>query len=115
MEKTKYENYRFWTNFYGMVLFVGGIIVCISIIGALIGVPAILAGNKLRESAGKMKVLIQTEGSNEVSVEGEALFQRFFGELGVYFKVAGIVAIVSMFMTGIISGMTTMLTLLARY
>ena len=61
----------------GTITIITGVLYCLSIIGAIVGIPVIIAGIRLRESAGAFSNYI---GSNDVSrlVKGFERQSRFF-------------------------------------
>lgn len=48
---TNLSNLSKYMKFVGLLMMIGGVIYCITIIGAIIGVPYYLIGKRLRESA----------------------------------------------------------------
>jgi flagellar biogenesis protein FliO len=48
---TNLPNLAKYMNFIGLLAMIGGVIYCLTIIGALIGVPYFIMGKRLRESA----------------------------------------------------------------
>lgn len=48
---TNLSNLSKYMKFVGLLMMIGGVIYCITIIGAIIGVPYYLMGKRLRESA----------------------------------------------------------------
>ena len=94
MEKVKrIGQYQFWAQFYGLLYIVGGAILCVTIIGIIVGVPIIMAGNNLRKSGLEMKTAVLSEGA--IPIVGEDQYQKFFRKLAFYFKIGTIYFIIS--------------------
>ena len=77
-------------NFVGMFTIIYGAISCLSIIGAIIGIPLIFAGIRLREAVDEYKIF-QTSNSS-------AALRRAFEKQQRYFYILKILIIVSLVM-----------------
>lgn len=78
-------------NFVGMFTIIYGAITCISIIGAIIGVPTIIIGLRIREAADQFAIFKATN---------EATALRMGFELqGKYFRITKILIIIGIILT----------------
>ncbi|MTI46442.1 DUF5362 family protein [Sporosalibacterium faouarense] len=82
-----------WVNFVGIMTIISGILSCISIVGIIPGVLAIILGLKLRST--KASIDLYLSGSSDQ-------INSIFENLGSYFKIQGILIIISLAL-GIIS------------
>ena len=55
MENKQLLDFSKWGNIYGVLAIVSGAFTCLSIIGAIIGIPMIFAGINMRKGALKAK------------------------------------------------------------
>jgi NADH:ubiquinone oxidoreductase subunit 4 (subunit M) len=75
-----------WASFIGVLSIIQGIMATLTIIGALIGIPIIIAGAKLLSAVKTSRTLVQS---------GDATAIQTVKNLNTYFKVMGIIIVVS--------------------
>jgi hypothetical protein len=80
-------------NFVGIFTIVYGSITCLSIIGAVIGIPLIIAGLRLREAVDEFKIFQMSNNS--------AALRRAFEKQQRYFRILKILIIVSLVITAL--------------
>jgi hypothetical protein len=94
-------------KFVGLFTIIGGALNCLSIIGALIGVPAIIAGLKLREAGDGYAALAAGDPAGlQRSYAGQATFfkiQKIFIIIGLIMLALGIVAGIAMLIFGVVA------------
>lgn len=73
-------------NFIGILTIIGGAITCLTIIGAIIGVPVIISGLRLREAATAFMAYQSSSDSNTL--------RDGFERQGRYFFIQKVIAIV---------------------
>ncbi|MGK9475306.1 DUF5362 family protein [Melioribacter sp. OK-6-Me] len=78
-------------RFVGIFLIIYGTLTCLSIIGAIIGIPIIIIGLRIRESAEQFEIYKLTNQS--------AALRLGFELQGKYFRLAKIIIIVSLIFT----------------
>lgn len=78
-------------KFVGLFTIIYGALTCLSIIGALIGVPLIFAGLRIREAADEYKFF---QASNDLQA-----LRRAFEKQGKYFNIIKILIIVGLVLT----------------
>ncbi|MFN5539990.1 MAG: DUF5362 domain-containing protein [Candidatus Melainabacteria bacterium] len=77
-----------WMGFFGYVLIISGGFYCLSIIGAIIGVPYILAGLKLNKAADKLQEFIQSADTRNL--------QEWLENQSSHYFILGIIMIVGL-------------------
>lgn len=93
MENKQLTDFSKWGSIYGVLAIVSGALSCLSIIGALIGVPMIFAGLNMRKAAKKAQsIMTRISNCEEVSAEE---YGAVIEEVGRYAKIMGIITIVS--------------------
>lgn len=80
-----------WTGFVAIVTIIGGVLSCLSIVGILPGAIAIFLGIKLWNAKKISEQLLTVQESNNMIAQANFLFE----ELAVYFKVHGILILIS--------------------
>lgn len=78
-------------RFVGMFTIIYGAITCLTIIGALLGVPTIIVGLRMREAADQFAIFKATNDS--------ASMRRGFELQGQYFKIVKILIIIGLVLT----------------
>ncbi|MFZ5989761.1 MAG: DUF5362 domain-containing protein [Bacillota bacterium] len=76
-----------WATFVGIFTIIYGALSCIGIITAIIGVPMIIAGLKLVGAVDSMRAFSETSDINKLS--------ETFDKLNSFFKIYGIISVVS--------------------
>lgn len=89
-------------NFIGIITIISGAITCLTIIGAIIGVPIIISGLRLREAATAFLAYHDSSNSNTL-MEG-------FERQGRYFFIQKVIAIV-----GIVIGVLYLIFILGLF
>ena len=93
MENKQLMDFSRWGKIYGVLAIVSGSLSCLSIIGAVIGIPMIFAGINMRKGALKAKSIINRTADGEVISTEE--YGAVIEEVGHYTKIMGIITIVS--------------------
>lgn len=75
-------------NFVGILNIVFGALSCLSIIGAIVGVPQIIAGIRLRDANDKLKYFF--------SDENDVYFKDSLGHIAKYFEMTKIIFIINL-------------------
>ncbi len=65
-------------RFVGLVLMISGIVSCLSIVGAIFGVPSIICGTRLREAADSFAHYLKSKDKNELIAALEKQSSYFF-------------------------------------
>lgn len=78
-------------RFVGMFTIIYGALTCITIIGALIGVPTIIVGLRMREAADQFSIFKTTNDANAM--------RRGFELQGQFFKIIKILIIIGLILT----------------
>lgn len=78
-------------RFVGMFTIIYGALTCITIIGALIGVPTIIVGLRMREAADQFSIFKATNDANAM--------RRGFELQGQFFKIIKILIIIGLVLT----------------
>ncbi|MEW6196703.1 MAG: DUF5362 domain-containing protein [Bacteroidota bacterium] len=78
-------------RFVGMFTIIYGALTCITIIGALIGVPTIIVGLRMRETADQFSIFKATNDANAM--------RRGFELQGQFFKIIKILIIIGLVLT----------------
>ncbi len=79
-------------KFVGLFAVIGGALECLSIIGALIGVPLIIAGLRIREAGDAYLAMAQGDAS---------ALQRSYAGQATFFKIQKILIIVGLIVCGL--------------
>lgn len=67
-----------YMNFIGLLQIIGGALYCITIIGAIIGIPVIFMGIRLREAAEGFKRYLASDSKQDLSFAIERQTKSFF-------------------------------------
>lgn len=67
-----------YMNFIGLLQIIGGALYCLTIIGAIIGVPVIFMGIRLREAADGFKKYLASDSKQDLSLAIEKQTKSFF-------------------------------------
>ena len=67
-----------YMNFMGLLQIIGGAFYCITIIGAIIGIPTIFMGIRLREAADGFKKYLTSDSKEDLSFAIERQTKSFF-------------------------------------
>jgi hypothetical protein len=67
-----------YMNFIGLLQIIGGALYCITIIGAIIGIPVIFMGLRLREAADGFKKYLASDSKQDLSLAIEKQTKSFF-------------------------------------
>jgi ABC-type uncharacterized transport system substrate-binding protein len=82
-----------YMKFIGILQIIGGALYCITIIGALIGVPVIFMGIRLREAADGFKKYLASDSKQDLDVAIEKQKRSFYIQF--------VLAIISLVLVGI--------------
>ena len=91
-------------NFVGWAIIISGALNCLSIVGALFGVPYIFAGLRLTEAVKELRGYLQTGDKEAIFRAFEKQNRAFF--IGKVLVIIGIVLFVLMVMIVIVVGMS---------
>jgi hypothetical protein len=80
-------------NFVGMFTIIYGGLICLSIIGALVGVPLIMAGMRIREAADQFSIFKTTNNTGAMR-SGFELQGKFFHILKILIIVCIVITII---------------------
>jgi len=99
MEREKLQQLSAWMGFVGIITIIGGVLTAIAgvfalIVGAIPGIITIVLGVKLR-SAKKHADAMLLESTGEALPDS---FNLFIANLNTYFKIQGVLIIISMAM-----------------
>ncbi len=75
---TNLANLAKYMNFIGLLAMIGGVIYCITIIGAIIGVPYFIMGKRLRESADAFASYNSSDSAKDLETAVERQTRAFF-------------------------------------
>ncbi len=75
---TNLPNLAKYMNFIGLLAMIGGVIYCITIIGAIIGVPYFIMGKRLRESADAFASYNSSDSAKDLETAVERQTRAFF-------------------------------------
>jgi hypothetical protein len=78
------DNMKKQMNFVGILSIIFGAISCLSIIGAITGVPQILSGIKLRESADQLSYFIESDDKSQLKTALK-LMSKYYEYTKLYF------------------------------
>ncbi len=67
-----------YMSFVGLITIIGGALYCITIIGAIIGIPVIFMGLRLRESAEAFKQYLTSNSNQDLSTAIDRQTKAFF-------------------------------------
>jgi hypothetical protein len=93
LDKINYEQIAKWFGFTSTVLFISGIIACVTIVGAIFGWVYIVIGNYGRRSASNLKLYLQTGQGN--------LYSSSLQDMKNYFTWMGVMTIIGLCFAGI--------------
>ena len=82
-----------YMNFIGLLQIIGGALYCITIIGAIIGIPVIFMGIRLREAADGFKKYLTSDSKQDLSFAIERQTKSFFIQF--------VLAIISLALVGV--------------
>ena len=82
-----------YMNFIGLLQIIGGALYCITIIGAIIGIPVIFMGIRLREAAEGFKRYLASDSKQDLSFAIERQTKSFFIQF--------VLAIISLALVGV--------------
>ncbi len=97
MDRVKMQQLSAWMGFVGIITIIGGVLSALAgvfafVIGAIPGIIAIVLGAKLRSAKQYADALLMEE-----AVEGySGNFNQFVENLNTYFKIQGILIIISL-------------------
>ncbi len=75
---TNLPNLAKYMNFIGLLAMIGGVIYCITIIGAIIGIPYYIMGKRLRESADAFTNYNSNSSARDLELAIEKQTRAFF-------------------------------------
>lgn len=83
-------------NFLGIISIIYGALACLSIIGALFGVPMIIAGIRMRESSDGFKGYLQSDDVGELfaALERQSRFFNIYKILTIVYIVIAVLYII---------------------
>lgn len=81
-------------NFVGILNIVFGAISCLSIIGAIVGVPQIIAGIRLRDANEKLKFFFSDENNTH--------FKDSISQIAKYFEITKIIFIINLVLIALV-------------
>lgn len=93
LDKERLKQMSTWSGFIGIITIISGVLSCISIIGIIPGVISIILGLKLRTAKTYSDEIIESIDENQ-----EGKLNLLISELATYFKIQGILVIVSLIM-----------------
>lgn len=67
-----------YMSFIGLITIIGGALYCITIVGAIIGIPCIFMGIRLRESAQAFKQYLTSNSNQDLSTAIDRQTKAFF-------------------------------------
>ena len=67
-----------YMSFIGLINIIGGALYCITIVGAIIGIPVIFMGIRLRESAESFKYYLTSNSNQDLSTAIDRQTKAFF-------------------------------------
>jgi hypothetical protein len=67
-----------YMRFIGILQIIGGVLYCLTIIGALIGVPVIFMGLRLREAAEAFKKFLASDSKQDLGLAIERQTRSFY-------------------------------------
>ncbi len=82
-----------YMSFIGLITIIGGALYCITIIGAIIGIPVIFMGIRLRESAEAFKQYLMSNSNQDLYTAVERQTKAFY--------IQYVLAIISLVLLGI--------------
>lgn len=91
LNETSLKKFTSWTSFLAIVTIVGGVISCLTIVGLIPGLISVYLGIKLWNAKNIAGQLL-TEGESENVITRTGLLLE---ELAMYFKVNGILILIS--------------------
>ncbi|MDW7739281.1 MAG: DUF5362 family protein [Bacillota bacterium] len=109
MDRVKLQQLSGWMGFVGIITIIGGVLSAIAgvfafVVGAIPGIIAIILGIKLRSAKQYADAML----AETVSEEYSANFNQFVGNLSSYFKIQGILIIVSLIL-GLLAALLSIL------
>ncbi len=107
MDREKLQQLSYWLGFVGIITIIGGAFTALAglfafIIGAIPGIVAIILGVKLRSAKQYADAVLQENNGEKFP----GSFDMFIDDLNTYFKIQGILILVSLALTvfGVIVG-----------
>ncbi|MEL6106825.1 MAG: DUF5362 family protein [Planctomycetota bacterium] len=94
---------RLFMTLIGILAMIAGVLYCLTIIGAIVGIPFVIMGNSLRKASQSLE-----EGS---STGNPNAFMEANQSLGLFFLIAGIFAIIGILMNVVMIGFMLLGTL----
>lgn len=94
MDRVKMQQLSAWMGFVGIITIIGGVFSVISIAGIIPGIIAIILGIKLRSAKQYADAMLLEEGDEGYS----GGFNMFIENLNSYFKIQGVLIIISLAM-----------------
>jgi len=103
LNKEQLKQLSTWAGFVGIMTIISGVLSCISVIAIIPGVISIILGLKLRTAKRYSDEIIES-----VDVNQESRINLLVSELATYFKIQGILMIISIIL--IVLGVVAMVT-----
>lgn len=102
----EYKRLSGWVNFMGVFSVVLGLVLCLGIVTAIIGVPLIIAGRRLTGAVDSLKAFTRTNDFNKLSdaIDNINKYFRVYGILTLVGLLIGFFSLIALIAYGILSG-----------
>lgn len=102
---TNLPNLSKYMRFIGLLMMIGGVIYCLTIIGAIIGIPYYLMGKRLRESADAFESFNASSSASDLETAigkqtGAFFIMYILAIIGLVFLAVYLVVIIAMLASG---------------